>query len=72
MEEAVEIHAEYLRPHGAWMQLGIINEIAAKMARDSGLDVAMDRCMRIEHGKSVTRAGCLARRPDVAPRTVDV
>ena len=59
VEEAVEIHTKYLRPYVVWMQLGIINEIAAKMARDSGLDVVMDRCMKIEHEKRVTRTGCL-------------
>ena len=32
-----------------WMQLGIINEEAAQTARDAGLQVVMDRCMRAEH-----------------------
>jgi predicted CoA-binding protein len=34
-----------------WMQLGIRNEEAAKIATDAGLDVVMDRCMKIEHGR---------------------
>ncbi|OLS26363.1 MAG: Sensor histidine kinase TmoS [Candidatus Heimdallarchaeota archaeon LC_3] len=29
-----------------WMQEGIINEYAAMMAKDAGIDVVMDRCMR--------------------------
>ena len=32
-----------------WMQEGIINEEAARKAKDAGLDVVMDRCMLKEH-----------------------
>lgn len=31
-----------------WMQLGVINEEAAKMAQDAGKTVIMDRCPKIE------------------------
>jgi predicted CoA-binding protein len=34
-----------------WMQLGIRNDEAARIAADAGLDVVMDRCMKIEHGR---------------------
>ena len=34
-----------------WMQEGIINEAAAKKAREAGLLVVMDRCMLKEHSK---------------------
>jgi predicted CoA-binding protein len=34
-----------------WMQLGVINEEAARMARDAGLTVIMDRCPKIEYGR---------------------
>ena len=34
-----------------WMQLGVINEEAAQMARAAGLTVVMDRCPKIEHGR---------------------
>ncbi|MBC7813835.1 MAG: CoA-binding protein, partial [Burkholderiales bacterium] len=44
VEQAIEIGAR-----AVWMQEGIINEEAAQTARDSGLDVVMDRCMRVEH-----------------------
>jgi predicted CoA-binding protein len=34
-----------------WMQLGIVNEEAAALAREAGLKVVMDRCMMREHEK---------------------
>ena len=45
-EQAVAIDAKVL-----WMQLGVINEEAAALAHNAGLDVVMDRCMKIEHGR---------------------
>jgi predicted CoA-binding protein len=34
-----------------WMQLGIRNEDAARIALDAGLEVVMDRCVKIEHAR---------------------
>ena len=34
-----------------WMQLGIRNDDAARVANDAGLDVVVDRCMKIEHAR---------------------
>jgi predicted CoA-binding protein len=34
-----------------WMQLGIRNEDAARIALDAGIDVVMDRCVKIEHAR---------------------
>ena len=34
-----------------WMQLGVISDEAEKLAREAGLEVIMDRCPKIEHGR---------------------
>ncbi|HXC55670.1 MAG TPA: CoA-binding protein [Rhizomicrobium sp.] len=34
-----------------WMQLGVVSEEAAALARGAGLTVIMDRCPKIEHGR---------------------
>lgn len=34
-----------------WLQLGVINEEAARIAREGGLEVVMDRCVKIEHAR---------------------
>jgi len=34
-----------------WMQLGIHNDEAAAIAADAGLDVVMNRCVKIEHAR---------------------
>jgi predicted CoA-binding protein len=44
--EAVAIGAKVL-----WMQLGIRNDDAARIALDAGLTVVMDRCVKIEHAR---------------------
>jgi len=44
--DAVAIGAKVL-----WMQLGIRNEEAARIASDAGLEVVADRCVKIEHAR---------------------
>jgi hypothetical protein len=46
VDEAVANGAKVL-----WLQLGIVSEKAAQMARDVGLEVVMDRCMKQDHRK---------------------
>ena len=46
VEDAIKIGAKVV-----WMQLTVINEEAASRARDAGLEVVMNRCVKIEHGR---------------------
>jgi len=44
VEAAIKVGAKVV-----WMQLEIVNEEAAQTAREAGLQVVMDHCMRVEH-----------------------
>ena len=53
VEEAIQLHKTFGKPMAVWMQLGIMNEDAAAKAKEAGLFVVMDRCMKIEHARLI-------------------
>ncbi len=52
VEQAIQIKAPVV-----WMQEGVIHEEAAAKAREAGLSVVMDKCMRTEHQRLWAREG---------------
>ena len=38
-----------------WLQFGVISPEGARIASEAGLDVVMDRCMKIEHARYLGR-----------------
>jgi predicted CoA-binding protein len=45
-QEAIRIGAKVV-----WMQIGVRNDKAARLAQDAGLKVVMNRCPKIEYGR---------------------
>ena len=56
---AAEVGARVL-----WLQLGVVSEQAARIARAAGLIVVMDRCLMVEHERLIGRP---FPRPDSGP-----
>ncbi len=46
LDEAIEIGAKTI-----WLQLGITNDEVAKRGTEAGLNVVMNRCLKIEHAR---------------------
>lgn len=69
-EEAVRIGAKCL-----WLQLGVINDEAVALADAAGLEVVMDRCVKIEYARlfgglnyaGVNTGVISAKRPPCSP-----
>ncbi len=50
VDEALQLDPQ---PKVVWMQLGVVNEAAARNARARGLTVVMDRCPKIEYARLI-------------------
>ncbi|MCY3540044.1 MAG: CoA-binding protein [bacterium] len=46
VDEAISVGAKVV-----WFQLGLRHDEAARTARDAGLEVVQDRCLKIEHAR---------------------
>lgn len=57
-EECLEVVEEAIKikPKVIWMQTGIINEEAKRLAENNGIKVVMDRCMMVEHRRLQVRS----------------
>jgi hypothetical protein len=51
VREAIKIHPKII-----WMQSGIINKEAAKVAKEKGIDVVMDKCLKIEYQRLIKKS----------------
>ena len=69
-ESAINIKARVL-----WLQLGVVNDESAQLAQGAGIDVIMDRCVKIEYARLFGGLGFIgvstgiisAKRPRTVP-----
>ncbi|MCL4150586.1 UNVERIFIED_CONTAM: hypothetical protein GTU68_063210 [Idotea baltica] len=69
-QSAIAIEAKTL-----WLQLGVVNAEAAALAREAGLEVIMDKCVKIEYARLFGGLGFIgvstgiisAKRPKIVP-----
>ena len=48
VDDAIEVGAKAI-----WLQFNVIDYEAARRARDAGLIVVMDRCLKVEHARNM-------------------
>ena len=58
--QAIAIHARAF-----WMQLKLANMEAAALAREAGLDVVADRCIKMEHARYCGRLQCAGMNTEI-------
>ena len=49
VKQSIRLREKYGKPYVIWMQLGIVNENAAREAEKAGITVIMDTCIMREH-----------------------
>ena len=50
---AIVAEAKAIGADAVWFQLTVINWEAARLAREAGLTMVMDRCLKVEHGRHI-------------------
>ena len=53
VDEAIQVGAK-----AVWMQLNLVEPESARKAKEAGLKVVMDRCLKVEHSKSGPAGRC--------------
>ncbi len=63
VQQAIKLRELHSTPSVIWMQLGVINEEAAKAASEAGFTVIMDKCIMQEHKRLAKKQSRCRIRP---------